>query len=387
MIAHAPEVQTRDEVTRIATRIEYGRANHSGPEWLWVEFPAGQSPAPCNRADGIAPALLHLAMTLGEPLELRGAVCPRLLYGLEQYQEAFRVLFPHHFQRSEIIAREIAPAPAPTECPVVCQAFSGGVDSFHTLRLHQPGEPAAHGMTVTHALLVHGFDVPLADERSFAEMTAAYRPLLAELGVHLLTARTNLREVTAPVHWEISHGAAVAFVALSLGPAVGSFLISSTQAHFELLPWGSDPRFDHWLSTQRTEFLHYGAHRTRTEKLLEIADWPPAQRGLRVCWEKPEGVKNCCRCSKCLRTMACLKCAGQLANYPTFPLPYERQLLRELIHGDEVVTHAAENLLHVARRLGDAEVIADVEHSLRRSEQHRKLRRLRQWIKAKVRGT
>jgi hypothetical protein len=324
-------------------------------------------------------------MVRGESLEVRGLVCPRLLYGLEQYQEAFRVLFPGQFQRCTITARQAMPPPPPSEEPIVAQAFSGGVDSFHTLRWHRSGEPSAQGLTVTHALLVHGFDVALGAERSFAELASAYRPLLADLGVQLLTARTNFREVTAPVHWEISHGAALACVALSLGSALRAFLVSSTQAYGELIPWGSDPRFDHWLSTQRTELIHYGAHRSRPEKLLEIADWPPAQRGLHVCWEKPDGLANCCRCSKCLRTMAALKCAGQLAHYPTFPLPYERRRLRALIHGDDVVTHAARNLLHVARQRGDAEVIADVEHSLRRSAWHRRARFLREWLRQRVR--
>ncbi len=385
MIVHAPEIQTRAGMIRVATRVEYQTTHHSLPEWLWVEFPSAQLPGPCDRADAVVPALLHLAMTLGESLDVRGAVCPRLLYGLEQYQEAFLVLFPGQFRRCEVKAGQVASAPPPEQSPVVCQAFSGGVDSFHTLRQHLPGAPSAHGMSVTHALMVHGFDVPLADESSFAGMTSAYRPLLADLGVQLLTARTNLREVTAPVNWEISHGAGVAFVAFSLGPAIRSFLISSTQAHFELLPWGSDPRFDYWLGTRRTEFLHYGAHRSRTEKLLEIADWAPAQRGLRVCWEKPDGMNNCCRCSKCLRTMACLKCAGQLEHYRTFPLPYERRFLRGLIHGDEIVTLAARNLLQVARTLGEAEVEEDVEYSLRRSERHHRLSRLRGWLKSRLR--
>ena len=386
MIAHVPEVATRAGRTRVAARLEYRNSRLTLPDTLWVEFPSEQRPGPCDRADAFAPALLHLAMTLGEPLELKGAVCPRLLYGLEQYQEAFLVLYPGKFQRCKITAEQVAPPALPRESPVVCQAFSGGVDSFHTLRQHLPGGSPPQRLAVTHALMVHGFDVPLADEKSFAGMTAAYRPLLAELGVQLLTARTNFREVTASVHWEISHGAALAFVAFALGPAIGTFLISSTQAHFELVPWGSDPRFDYWLATERTEFMHYGAHRSRTEKLLEIADWVPAQRGLRVCWEKPAGINNCCRCSKCLRTMACLKAAGQLAHYPTFPLPYDRRFLRRLIHEDEIVTLAARNVLEVARRMGNAELAADVAYTLRRTARHRQLSRMKGWIKDRFRG-
>lgn len=383
MIVHAPEIETRDGMVRVVARLEYQTANLYLPDRLWVEFPSGQTPQPCGRADAFGPALLHLAMTLGESLDLRGVVCPRLIYGLQQYQEAFLVLYPGRLKRSEIKTTVVAPAAPPTEAPVVCQAFSGGVDSFYTLRNHLPEASSAHGLSVTHALLVHGFDVPLADETPFAEMTAAYRALLADLGVQLITARTNFREVTRPVNWEISHGAAVAFVAFALGPAIQSFLISSTQAYFELMPWGSDPRFDYWLATQRTEFIHVGAHRSRTEKLVEIANWEPVQRGLRVCWDKPMGMKNCCRCSKCLRTMACLKSAGQLEHFRNFPLPYDRHLLRHLVHPDEMVMQAARNLLQTAQTLGDAEVAADVAHTLRRTRLHHRLNGLVGWLKGR----
>lgn len=368
---------------RVTARLEYQTRMCSLPDRLWVEVPPGQALQPCERADGFAPALLHLAMTLGESLDLRGVVCPRLIHGLRQYQEAFLVLYPGRFRRSEIKAACSEPAPAAAGNPVVCQAFSGGADSFHTLRNHLPDASSPHGLPVTHALMVHGFDVPLADQTSFAGMVAFYRPLLADLGVQLVTARTNLRDVTSPVNWEISHGAAVAFVALSFGSAIRSFLISSTQAYFELMPWGSDPRIDYWLATQRTEFLHVGAHRTRTEKLLDIADWEPARRGLRVCWANPKGMANCCRCSKCLRTMACLKSAGQLDHFQSFPLPYDRHLLRALIHRDEMGVRAARNLLQAARTMGDTEVEADIQHTLRRSKRRHRLNKLMNWLKGR----
>jgi hypothetical protein len=72
--------------------------------------------------------------------------------------------------------------------------------------------------------------------------------------------------------------------------------------------------------------------------------------------------------------MACLKAAGQLQHFPTFPLPYDRRRFRQLTYKDAVLMQAAGNLLEVTRYLGDAEVASDVAHTLRHSH-------WRRWIK------
>src|SRR5690606_12146306 len=39
------------------------------------------------------------------------------------------------------------------------------------------------------------------------------------------------------------------------------------------------------------------------------------------CWEKPDGLQNCCRCYNCIVTMCGLEAVGVLERYHTFPLP------------------------------------------------------------------
>ena len=375
MIVHEPELERRDGQLRVSARVEFRDPRPSLPDRLWIETADGAGPAPGVRADGFAVALLHLAMAIGEDMEIRGEVCPRLLSGLAPYQERFAAWFPGRLRRVAVEPSRASPPPRRADGRVG-QAFSGGVDSFFTLRERAPRLAAPGVEPVSRAVLVHGFDVPLTDDAGFRSLEAAYRPMLRELGVELVAARTNLRALTRPaVSWEISHGAALAFAALAFGGGFRAFLIPATQACDELLPWGSDPRVDPLLSTAATEIVHAGAERDRVEKLLAIADWEPARRGLRVCWERPRGLVNCCRCSKCLRTMAALTLAGALDRFPTFPLPYDRRRLRRLVYRDEVGTRAARNLLDAARRAGDRRLAADVEHSLRRSRRALAVRR------------
>jgi len=248
---------------------------------------------------------------------------------------------------------------------VVCQAFSGGVDSFHTLREHLPSR-TGHPLTVTHAMMVHGYDVPLSDIKTFDSMSAAYGPLLQEMGVSLIYVSTNIREVTGRLNWEMTHGSALAFAGLALGPKIGSFIISSTCSYGDLIPWGSDPRSDHWLSGADTEIMHFGAHLMRSEKLIALTDWAPIRKGLRVCWEKPSGINNCCRCGKCLRTMMILKIKGVLDDFETFPLGYDRKLAMRLPYDDDILILSAKILMDLARTEGCRDIESELRAALRR---------------------
>ena len=58
------------------------------------------------------------------------------------------------------------------------------------------------------------------------------------------------------------------------------------------------------------------------EKTLSLAEWPAAYDTLRVCWWDPDGVENCGRCPKCVRTMTTLEIVRKLDLFSTFPRPY-----------------------------------------------------------------
>jgi hypothetical protein len=75
--------------------------------------------------------------------------------------------------------------------------------------------------------------------------------------------------------------------------------------------------------------VHDGGDVMRNERVKALAGWAEAWPLLRVC-DHPRRptidadrrvVDNCCRCTKCLRTMIPLEIYGALGNFAAFPLP------------------------------------------------------------------
>jgi hypothetical protein len=76
------------------------------------------------------------------------------------------------------------------------------------------------------------------------------------------------------------------------------------------MPWGSNPVTDHLLSSKTFQIIHDGAAFSRLQKVQQIANWPEALRGLRVCWQGQQKDRNCGRCEKCIRTILNFRVLG-----------------------------------------------------------------------------
>ena len=57
----------------------------------------------------------------------------------------------------------------------------------------------------------------------------------------------------------------------------------ASHTYNDLVPWGSDPRVDHLLSSETLQVVHDGAAATRIAKTEAIARWPATYGRLRVC--------------------------------------------------------------------------------------------------------
>jgi len=117
----------------------------------------------------------------------------------------------------------------------------------------------------------------------------------------------------------MTHGAALAHVALLLEPWLRTVYVPSTFDVDHLIPWGTRPDLDPLWSTGRLELLHDGAKQSRLEKTRRIVDTPVVLRHLRVCNLHPDGAYNCGRCRKCITTMLALESAGALKSCATLP--------------------------------------------------------------------
>jgi hypothetical protein len=365
MIIYSPEIIKNNDEICVSARFELETVRFRGPDTLWFSFPKKYSQFSTGRADGFAASLLLLAMLYGEDMEVCGALSPRLVHGMEEYQRIFNSWLPERFKLVKIKCANYESSHFfDQNCNVGC-AFSGGVDSFYTLWSHLPQNESKPGYRISHALFVHGYDISLGDEATYGTTWRAYNEMIQGLGLELVTGKTNIHQIVSPtVGWEWAHGSALISVPLILDCLFVRFYVPGTHTYTDAFPWGSDPRLDYLLSTETLEIIHDGAAITRVEKTATIAQWPETYSRLRVCWVRPDGLKNCCRCSKCVRTMTTLEVLGALPRYTTFPLPLIRQDIRRCRFSDEDERIFAWQALAHAIRLDKKDVAFDLRYAL-----------------------
>lgn len=324
MIIHPVEVTFNNGRVRIAASVSCQAQGISWPEQLWYELPRELEDRLSLRADGFLVALLLQAMSLGEDIRVEGAVSARLLRNLEIYQSVFSAWFPAALRPVGIVPRDFMAPPAIVGSPAVAAAFSGGVDSTFTLLDHSGVDETDAAYRITHALFVHGFDIPLTAPEIYDAWAGRFRASLLPLGVELIEVRTNVRQFVDRLPWVWTHGSALGSVALMLEAMLTRFYIPASASYTDLEPWGSHPITDPLMSTESMEIHHDGCL-PRVDKILRIADWPGSKSGLRVCWEHPDSSRNCCRCHNCVMTMIGLELAGALSQSTTFPEPLDYQ--------------------------------------------------------------
>jgi hypothetical protein len=369
LIIHPTRVEVTAEGVKLSALIESTCGDGSE---LWYEF-SGLSAADCSgSADGFLTALLLPAMTNGESIRVLGSVSPRLLRGLEEYQRVFSGWFPERFRPVSISADGFHSEPGLPRAAGA--AFSGGVDSTYTLLNHL--ETAHHDPEgrIQYAVFVHGFDIPLKNEEAYRTAAATYRRLLPSLGVRLVEVRTNVREFADVASWEMAHGSALCSVALMLDRLLSRFYVPASWSYAHLVPWGSHPLIDHLMSTHTLEFVHDGCI-PRIDKVAAVAQWELARSWLRVCWERPHGSRNCCRCYNCVLTMVALELAGRLNECPTFPEPLIRARIRKLRLPAEDLAETAEVEIARAVAAGRHDLASDLRVAVRRSRWALALRR------------
>jgi hypothetical protein len=323
MIIFEPRTRTTDRgAVEVRARVESEVPPRDGSSDLVFEY-AIPSPAwITHRADGFVAALILRAMTVGEDIEVRAPLSVRLARGLEEYQRVLTSWYGYRLTPVRIHA-QLEPA-APVPGGAVLTAFSGGVDSFYTLRALVAGQDPDERTRITHGLFVHGFDLPLSNVAAYEGARAGIIETLAGFGIGLIAGRSNVHSFLPRRDWGLFHGGALLGSALALGGGVSRFYVPASHTIGDLSPWGSSPLLDPLLSTEALEIVHHGADVTRAQKTAAIGDWPPTFGRLRVCGSFP----NCCRCEKCVRTMVNLDLLGLLGRQTSFPLPLGRSQIR-----------------------------------------------------------
>ena len=194
--------------------------------------------------------------------------------------------------------------------------FSGGVDGMFTFLKHRE--------ELTHVVFINGFDF-LLDTGTYQKAVARNASFVAGFGKTLIPVETNFYDFGFHHNLgrELTQSSNLAGVALLLG--FPRTYVPSSYAYNELHPWGSHPLTDPLYSNEAVEILHDGSEENRVGKVIKISECEAAVAVLTVCLDDINS--NCGECSKCLRTMVCLKLLGVPASrFP--PLPPLRALRR-----------------------------------------------------------
>jgi hypothetical protein len=374
MIIDRPQMRESGSETTVEAAVKLEHSDAAYPATLWFTFPERFGKFVTDRADGFAVALLPLAMRLGESVAIHGELSYRLAHGMRDYQRIQSEWKPGFFRQVEIFGDDLLSRNRAEGSGAVGAAFSGGIDSFHTLWTHLAENEPYPPFRVTHCLMINGFDLDadLSNTGSFLRMQRLYEPMMRRLGVEFVVVRTNLLQFLG-VH--IQKQAFAAFItapALVLGRLFSRYYVSSGCKFTTLgmYPDGSSLMFDHLLATETMEVSHEGAHLTRVEKTVAISRWPETFDRLRVCFratgvqEERNAIANCCACEKCVRTMMTLDVAGALENYRCFSKPLARRNIRRLEYGDAACRAIAEEILAYARQKGRKDVVRDLRWAI-----------------------
>ncbi|MFN3586026.1 MAG: hypothetical protein ACK4UT_00865 [Moraxellaceae bacterium] len=278
---------------------------------FWV--PAGSAVPARATARTAVLAFLPLAMKLG--LGLRAESIDALsLAGLREWSEVMAAWHQPLLKpvRIEALHASRVPALRAVEKPRALMAFSGGVDSCHTLWRHS-ARRGVSALQVAAGLLVQGMDIPLDDSEAFVHAERRSRDVLLAHGAEVLTVATDLRELERrfELDWELlTHGIVLAACLSLFEHAFDVVLVASTYpAHDLQFPWGSNPVTDGLLGGS-VPFLHDGVASNKLRKVSDIAADPVITAQLRVCWQGERKGDNCGQCFKCLTTQASLWLAG-----------------------------------------------------------------------------
>ncbi len=385
IIGHPTLTRSGPEVT-IEASVELEHTGPVLPARLWFTFPAAVGAFVDDRADGFVAALLPLAMWLGEDLTVHGELSYHLAAGARDYQRLQATWKPTQFRTVEVRADRLASRPPGGSAGAVGTAFSGGLDSFHTLWTHLPDNEPLAPYRITHALMINGFDpdTDLEGSGGFARLQSFYESALRALGVDLVVVRTNLLQFVGLLLLKQSFAAFVTAPALLLGRLFSRYYVPSSYrfTHLHRFPDGSHPMFDHLLATESLETIHDGGHLSRVEKTVALSRWPVTFDHLRVCVNATglqpgrDAVANCCACEKCVRTMTTLEVAGALGDYRCFARPLTRGSIRRLELSTPGVRVFEEEILAFAREAGRRDIARD----LRRAIWHSVL--YRSWVRS-----
>lgn len=298
-------------------------------EDIYVEF----SPFPedvnyQDLTDAFLAACCVLAYWRGEArvTTIDAQICPTLFDNLSEVLACLQSWFYSHKRKPPVIEGAFAKGDCSTRNKILPSAglfFSGGVDSFATLRhnhtLYEPNDPRYF----SKGIFVFGFE--MTRESAFAIAEEHMKKAASACSIDLISAKSNLYTICRPddpyIEFLVNQfeGAFFAAIAHSYGRSLSQIALATTLDLPFLQPNGSHPMLNY--SSGRLHYRVDGTRFSRLAKARKLAGWQPAHQFLRVCNQthlySPSQI-NCGRCNKCVGTMLIFCALGILDSMDAF---------------------------------------------------------------------
>jgi hypothetical protein len=270
----------------------------------------GSAAADISVLDGFVGSVVHCAMERGAPLHVEGRLTRTCLRQLAQYQRYWSSIRPDRYSPIVITADEIVADRGDTRDLPAVAAYSGGVDSSFSVVRHALRLKGMDSIPLDAVLIVHGFDVLLADTAGFARRLDRLQPTVEELGLRRYVVRTNLKELILQDWIESYTSQLVACLHMVGHRHTRALIASDGYAQCPDFVFGGNPISVPLLSTSRLKIYYEGAEYGRTDKVALLARYPTVRRSLKFCWEGPDADRNCGKCRGCILTYMNFRAVG-----------------------------------------------------------------------------
>jgi hypothetical protein len=249
--------------------------------------------------------------------------------------------------------------------------FSGGIDSFATLRANRLNFPLEHPWSIKDGLLVYGLELDAPE--AFGHVVHSLSEVAREAGITLVPVYTNLylnyRQEDARDGFDFwtdeFEAAAFSAIAHALSRRLSVVSLASSFDIPHLHPHGSHPLLDPNYSSSDLRIRHDGVALSRFAKTKLVAGWDVALRHLRVCnlYKRYQADRlNCGRCEKCIRTMLALLALGVLDQTRAFPT--QDVLEGQVCSVNRTTAPFYEELLGPLGERGRHDLVRAIEHRL-----------------------
>jgi hypothetical protein len=341
------------------------------PFQLWFKLPVKHKQELTNLCDPFVIASIFYGMKNSSTMMVHGQVSPSLLQNLEEFQAIWVNWDPVKYKKIEIKAETEKEPSEPVESDKSIMAFSGGLDSCFTAFQHKKDFAGRLRRNITTGIIIHGFDIPLADKTTFDQCVDKGRKILDYINIELIPMATNFRDLKD--HWSHAHAGGLA-ASLSLfqkgfenGVIAASFSYSSLDLN---IGWGSNPVSDLFLSSRSFKIINDGSRYERIDKLKYLTDnWPDILDYLRVCWRGTKLDRNCCKCEKCIRNIICFYALGKKLP-KSFEYDITPKQIENVIVPDQAVLFEYKCALAVAKAKGTrAPWVKSLERCIRLNSQ------------------